>query len=684
MPIITDPSPPATAEGLILGSTSANPLSLGTGGSLQLSALTMNPPAKRPEWASNGDMDGAALVRIPYHNSREGTFQVRAMDGSMDQAIQAIKLLEDKLQEAITLGAGGGPGLPCLWTPSHATTGLTFYMLHAEITDLPISYESGWFAQHPVLTVNFTAKPFLYGDEVTGPTATGTAPLLTLEVPSVPGDVPAEARLVITDNSSQARRWCEWGLEQRNFSHTSPAPLLIDSEDLVVSGFAGALATRTGGYRRAGAAHDTVSATILPQPIALCGTGDLPHVGTFRVKCRVWATSTAEYYRLTWRSGDSQYGSNAWAQPVATGNFNELDLGEITIEAAEAGTQKWSGRIEAYTTTAGGEVGEVDYLLIFPVGEGYGRLEAGYAYQAGVTTRWDRFASTTAGSALNGRTAPLGGAWVTSGSAAGDFLFSDGGFGIGSEELKRAVTDPSIPRFAALGSAVTDTEVGMTVRLHVLGGPLAQVGTVARFVDSNNYIAGYVTTSPTGTFLQLLADSLGSTTYSANQLITLAADTSYSIRLIVYVSGRTIVTLTDAGGATLAALDALIPDAAPGGGLTSGKPGLLDFNAATNARYFDNVYVATPAAEPTIINSGRALEVRSDANLRQSSDGASYGDIPSRGSRPFIPPAGDANRTTRIAVRAAREDPVTMASRNDGDSLTIATFLTPRYLALPR
>jgi hypothetical protein len=44
-------------------------------------------------------------------------------------------------------------------------------------------------------------------------TATASAPVTTLEVPNVTGDVPALGRLIVTDTATQSRRFVEWGLE---------------------------------------------------------------------------------------------------------------------------------------------------------------------------------------------------------------------------------------------------------------------------------------------------------------------------------------------------------------------------------------------------------------------------------------------------------------------------------------
>lgn len=685
MPIITDLSTPTrNPEGFVLDPDGSAPLNLGNGGSLRLAGLTRTPAAKRPEWASNADTDGAALVRIPYHDNAEWTMQVRVATTSMDDAMASIGLLEAKLQEACTLGAGGGDGLAFDWTPSGAGTTLRGYMLYAQITDMPISYDDGWFAAKPIVTVPFTSKPFLYGDEVSAGSATGTDPMVTIEVSDVTGDVPAEARLVITDGSTEARRWVEWGLEQRYYDSVSPSDLFIDSADLVTTGFAGSSTALSGAY-----GGSAISTTLLSQPVAVCGTGDLDHIGTFRVKARVWAASVNEYWRLTWQDGDGPFGSNDYVQPVAGGAFNELDLGLITVQEAEVGDQKWSGRIEAWTSTSGGELGELDYLMIFPRGEGYGRLEGSYTYRSGVVTGHDEFSS--ASGTLNARTAPAGGSWATSGattdfSEATDILDSSNIV----ESRSTSVTEVS-PRIALLGTGTpTDTEVGIDVHFDATNKGTKSAFAIARYVDSSNYAFAQIqrlTWNGQPASFQFGYVLAGTTTVLGMSTFTLPLASYHTIRIVAYASGRLLAWALDANGNTLASGEAIAASVLGSSGtLASGKVGFADQSngSASIPRYYDNFYTATPAAESLIINSGQSLEIRSDSNLRQSADGASYGDIPSRGSRLFIPQAGDADLTTRIAARATREDIITSASRNDGDSLTIAVHYTPRFLVVPR
>lgn len=666
-------------EGFIIDPDGASPLDLGNGGALRLASLTIPPAQKLPTWATNGDADGQALVRNPYHGNRGPcTMQVRVAAASMDDAMAALGALEAKLQEACVQGAAG-PGLPFLWTPSGASTGLTGYMLLAEITDLPVTYADGWFANRPIVTVSFTCKPFLYGAEITGPTASGTAPLLTVDVPDVPGDVTAEARLVITDASSQARRWVEWGLEALHYDPAHPSALFIDSASLVTTGFAGSGSALSGAY-----GGSVVAAPLYSQPTAVCGTGSLPHVGTFRVKARINAASTDEYWRLSWQEADGAPISNAYVQPVAGTAFNEIDLGIATVEPpVEAGTQVWSGRVEAYTTAPGGEVGAVDYLALIPVEEGYGRLEGAYSYQAGAVVIHDAFTGTSSGGTLNGRVAPTGGTWFSSGGTP-DFKFSDGAFGSGSEEIARTVTSSGTDtgRTAELSttSSLTDTDAAIDCRFSSAADPNSSA-LCARLNGS-----GYVLAGVAGGRFQIATVISGTQSLLGDTAFTLPADLRFTIRLVVYASGRIYAAVSNSAGATIAALNGLSDALKTGGALASGGVAILDqqFFAPLSEHYYDNFSVSTPAAEPLIVNQSRSLEVCSDSNRRWSTAGTTYADLPSRGSRLFIPPAGTAGRTSRLAVRAIREDPVTMASRNDGDTTELAVYYKPRYLGVPR
>jgi hypothetical protein len=667
-------------EGLLLDSLDLNT----TSGTYSLEAFDPGVALKRPEWVQGADSDGAALVRDPLVENRTVTAKVRIIAASMDAATLAIGAIVDKLEEA----ERQEDGLPLVWTPASGSKSTTFYVLSGEITGMPVDPTEGWFVSAPIVTVSLTCKPYGYASEVTGPSATGTTPSITLAVPSVGGDVPAEARLVITDGSGKSRRYVEWGLEQRFYNAGSPSSLILDSEDLVTTGFAGVQATRSGAYRRSGATHDTVAASLFSQPVAVCGTGNQPHIGTFRVKARVYASSMGVQLRLSWQDGDGPFSANDYAIPSVAANFAEVDLGLITIQPARSGTQRWTGRLEAFSSTLGDTI-EIDYLTLIPAGEGYGKARASYAYRPGSIFAHDEFAGT-GGTALNGRTAPAGGSWATSGATT-DLAIS------GSSAVQRSTSsDSGRGRLAILGStSSSDMQVGLTIAPSTVAEGLLQ-GVIARYVDANNYLRlslAPMHSGPTNSFAAdsalLILDQIVAGTITNLGSLTTGNGGLWTIGLIAYASGRLLGILFDASGVPLSIIDAAATVAATGGTLASGKSGFFDYNPATGGptptRTYTGFTVATPPPEPIALYANQSLEVHSDDTIRKESTGTYYGRVPSyRGSRLYLPPAGNRARTSRLLIKADRNDLEVAAHTPLGDSITAQIFYTPRSLVVPR
>ena len=120
-----------------------------------------------------------------------------------------------------------------------------------------------------------------------------------------------------------------------------------------------------------------------------------------------------------------------------------------------------------------------------------------------------------------------------------------------------------------------------------------------------------------------------------------------------------------------------------GGGISTGPPISVTYpGALATTRYYDNFSVSVPAAEPIVIHSGQSLEIRYDGQaLREDSTGTYWGPTPSyRGSRFLVPCAGTEDRTTRIAVKARRNDIDTSADDQIADATAVAVAYTPRYL----
>ncbi|GAC1406348.1 MAG: hypothetical protein NVSMB60_26180 [Mycobacterium sp.] len=664
MPVVVAPPSVGTQnEGFVLGGLDLNS-GPAPAGNYTLEEAVFTPPQKRMEWAQGADGDGSLLVRTPLFDNRTITARVRIEpQPTMDGALALVGSIVDKLQEA----EQNPGGLTLVWTPAQGSKSITFYVLSGEVKDMPISVTgdiAGWFVKAPVVTLVLICKPFGYGAEVAGPSASSTTPIVTLAVPNVPGDVPAEGRLVVTDAAAQSRRFVEWGLEQR-YSDATQA-LLIDSADLVTTGFAGTQTTLAGAYRRAGATSDVVQASVYGVT-ALAGTGNLGHVGTFRVRARVNTAGGLDSFRITYQDGDGALRSNPWALPPAQG-FAEVDLGVVTITPAASGTQKWSARIEA-TPNVGGNVMSVDYLVLIPVAEGYGKARAGTNAAKGSTVAADPFnAAGTA--ALGTTTAPSGGAWATSGSAT-DFAYN------GSNLLQRSTINDAAPRFGIIGTAVTDTSAQVYI-----SSSLQHSGVVCRWIDISNYVVAEMSQARIGsqnyTVLQVSQVVAGVKTTIGQNFANLVAGTMV---LSVYAGGSFVATfagVTASGSSTTLA---------SGGALASGKAGIYDFNATGSAvtRTFQSFIASTLPPEPIVAYASRTVEFRPDSTVRPDSTGTYYGSVPVyRGSRFLIPQAGTANRTARILVKADRNDVDTSPSTTPGDNLTVQAFYTPRYSVIPR
>jgi len=674
----------ATTESWVLGGIDIS------AGNFQILELNADPPKSRPDWISASDSEYAALIRQPLHENRTITFKLRvAPQASMDTAFDTFGALIDKLRDA----SETSDGVALVWTPANSARTRTFDVLEGQVTELPITLEDqgrSWFLQRPIFTMELTCKPYWRGTEVTTSTAAASAPIVTLQVSSVPGDVPALGRLIVTDSATQNRRHVEWGLENQYYNSGAPAGLQINSGSLVTSGFGGASTAGAGSVN----ANMIRLAAVYAEPQAVAGVGNQPHVGTFVVRARVRASTTGVRVRLAWRSADDPLFRNAWATPpvvgTATTDWTDIDLGQITVPPVVSGTQRWTGQIEAYNTVeATAATLDIDYVLLIPAKEGYGKARGAYAYSPGVLTARDQFTGTTAGGNLGTRVAPLGGTWTTSG-ATGDFAFVDGpvawGPVAGDEAVFRTVgSDTGFGRQAILGTQTpTDVEVGIDASaIYKDASYLRDMGPIARWVDANNFLWAYMklpsNTAPA--YLFCIDVVVAGTARRLKTLEFVPVQGGWRIRMVAWASGRVRAELIYLG-AVVASMDVTDPVLATGGTLASGKVGFADRNtgATTGPRYYDNFYASTPSAEPIALYSTRTLEVRHNETLRPDSTNTYYGRPPSyRGTR-FLVPTG----TSRVVVKARRNDSEVAADTNATDSTTVQVAYTPRGLVVPR
>lgn len=664
-----------------------------------LQGYEVPPPNKRTEWAQGADVDGAVLVRDPLCDNREVTLRLRVrQQASMDAALAQIAVLSKKLEEA----EQQRDGLAMVWQPANSTKTMTMYVLSGTIDSLPITKDSGddlgWLLPQPapVFTVKMTCKPFGYGSPVTFSSASSATPFVTTTLTGVGGDVPAEVRLLITEAASQDRRYLEAGLQWR---YTDLATsFLVDSDDMVTSGFNGTQTTRSGAYDPNASGNNVIRQTTTSTTVAICGTGNLSHVGTFRVKARIFVSAISAIdssdqssklkLRLTWQDGDGPFRANSFVNATIQGVFMEVDLGLINITEKVLGTQRWQGRLEAYTTNnPGTDTIDIDYLLLIPAGEFYGRARGEFtaADTPNTYTARDEF-DQTAG-AIAGKTAPVGGNWSSAGDTT-DLAVVAGS----THQLNRTVNlTESVGRFATIGSSVTTQAVQADI---ILAGDLSndqRGGVCLRFsgtTPTHNALIAYCDQIPAVIAVAKIVG--GSTTVLATYSVPsgfLGASLRWALRLAADTTGRWWLFGSNKGAfkLLLKGQDAVL---ATGGSLQTGTVGIFDRNVTLNgtfspSRSYDNFQAWLPAPQ-AVIYSGRVGELRSDGAKRQDSTGVYYGDMPAyRGGRMLVPPAGDENRATRIFCKAHRGDIEAEPADQVTDNLTIQAVVTPRYMVVP-
>jgi hypothetical protein len=499
-----------------------------------------------------------------------------------------------------------------------------------------------------------------------------------LSLPTVTGDVDAEARLVVTPDADVD--WVAWGLEYLN---QTGADLLLNTPDLTITGFAGTSTTRAGSN-----STNIFRGTLTTSPVAVCGTGSQPHVGVYRIYARLWASGLGVRARMTYREGDGPTKSLEWETPPAANGWVELDLGVITVPAKLLGTQRWKGQIEAYSSTAGDTL-DVDYLILMPAGEGFGRARREITFETSTTfSARDEF-DQSAG-ALTGKTAPVGGVWAGAGDTD-DFQVN-----ATSHTITRAVdgdADANTGRYGVsgvAGFAAQAAQVDFTLpSMAVVNPDNAHFGVLARYTDVNNWLMATLVIDPSTALLKVRKRVASTVSTIASLPVSVNFGSSFTFRLQVDAAGRYFLWWglrgTTLGSPVIGGQDTVL---ATGGALASGKPGLYDAHVGVlgvaSTRSYDNFLAFVPAGN-AVAFANQSIEFRSDDTVREDSTGTYWGRPPEyRGAPFFVPPAGDKNRTSRVVVMARKNDVQTMPNPTVGVNVTVGAFYTPRRLYLPR
>jgi hypothetical protein len=527
-------------------------------------------------------------------------------------------------------------------------------------------------------------------------------PLTEFEIPDVKGHVPAEGRLVVMQGGGSSQAHFEWGLEARDYNRTVVPPLILDSAAMVPS--AGSQVTGTNKYDPDATGTNAIQSDALSPTTAVtvAFTNARFHTGTYKVKARVSSGAAGVRARLAYQVGVSRYIENPYVPPLVGGINQEIDLGTVIIPEAVLGTHVWSGRIDAYSPEVPGATLVIDYLMFIPQ-ERYGVARAPLVPVTPTTfSVLDSFQQTSG--ALNGKALEIPTQnWATSG-ATGDFTVVDA-----SNHVERtAVSDANLNtgRYALGG---TTNYGAIQVQAEVTGAAVgvddqSRLGVLARYVDANNWIIAVIQNYTAGVGLsdrarlKVFKRVAGTVTQLGSKDL---KDGSY------FITERMVVLSVDALGVWQAyaynvgsrqsstpLLSGFDTDLAAGGPLASGRVGLYDayISASVRTRVFAN-FAAFASAQDVVMHPSRNLEVRADRTERESSGGGVWGRVPEyRGDRFLVPAAGDEGYVSRIAAKARRLN-VDEGLADSGvpssspflvsDPITVAVYLTPRYLHPP-
>jgi hypothetical protein len=695
--IVVGTSTVTAPEGFVLDS-----LDLNDQAAFTLRSLNLPPPRKRFQWADNPDADGSALVGEQHFDNREITGRIEigpAID--MAAALALLSSITDKVQEA----RRNDGGLPLVWTPAGSSLDpITFYVLEAEIDELPIEMsgeDAGWFANSPIVGFHFYCRPFGYGEEVTGPTATSTAPIFSLDIPNVPGDVPAEGRLQLSDNATTGRKFAEVGTSWRYYN--ASADFYLEGADLSITGTQAASVTDAKAYNSNAYELDSL---IAGWQDVCAAASDQPHRGPWRLKVRARNTATDAdvQLRILWRVG-----SEPWSElpPVSVpsftpGDYAEMDMGLIN----PVGIAALHMKVQAYSdlATSNTEGIRVDYIHTVPAERYFTCRGAAVTSGGAAVVGYDDFDHGSDGDTLNGTTAAGGGTWSGAGDADSWLLAPSAQDAYVSRQPSASDASINTGRYSVLGSSRGNQTVTVPVECLNDGNGTndeTRCGALLRYADTDNWLMAVArvkkTSSGRSKYLSVIKRVAGTVTTiaeisaSKTKLDTTSSRITGIIECGVDTSGNVTVRTGGSDASEATSLDLQVTDTAlaTAGALGTGKPGIYGATTAGSRKGLQIVYdflasstIATTEDIWVVPIAGKGEFTHEDAHAIDAFTTPSA--IQPRGARVFIDPEGEIGRTTRLVVKARPTDIVTQADTKASPSTTASIFYTPRYAVAPR
>jgi hypothetical protein len=646
-------------------------------------------PARKVNWASSVDTEGALPASLQYEN-RQITIECRVYGSSASDLQTQLGYLEQKVGK-INEEEGVG-GTHEYVSPSGVTC--IFDLLEGS-ADYELD-NTALANRRTVVTITFTAKPFWrsgLANEVAGIDHVETTKPAVIGLDIVNGgDVPAIARLVVDDDQGVDQWSLLWGLQSRNYSGSADAELFYEAETRTLQG--GSELKALSGASGSGS-NAVLNGLLFPtfQPILstqkVGGGNHFSHVGTYRVYARLFRPTTNNgevTVAFQWAQGDFQQSTlneeKHWEQNEFEGNFTLTDLGLVNIDKAAGGTQRWEGHVLAKSTQPGDDI-YIDCLLLFPVDEGFGTLQTEpLASSLTTVSAHDEFDQTPGNLDLP-KVLPVGGSWSEAGKVAAEgftvnstfkwaqrTVVSDGGFPGGTFAIAGATTSP----FASVSALL-----GATTLVYLE----SQQGLFLRYTNASNWLKAVIEGQPpfnkiVVSVYKMVAGSQVAMEGLGDVLGGISSFSQLKLTLSAFPSGRYRV---ECNGHVLEGYD---PDLATGGALATGKAGMYDMWASAKActRSFDNFQLLTGTPDAAVY-AGRSAEVRSTSMQRYDSTGAVLsrrGDY--KGAYIQMPPARREARPVRTIVKLSRGE---VDSLPDGaiDDASFRIFWQPRGLVLP-
>lgn len=652
---------------------------------LWVESIKVTPGKKKVDFLSTPYTDGA----VPFGTSATDVMVMEINlrvdeKATLEEGLEELRKVSQLLDEIENQLPGG---MALEETPDNASTASTAYVLLGEITELPREQSGeqlGWYHKAPFARLTLTCEPFYEGPEEEAGSVEGETPLLELTINEVKGDVDAIALAIVTAKGGQNLRHVEIGRESRFYNSAKPNATLLKAEAMEVAGFAGAKTAAAWGNYSA----NVVKATLVNQPVVVCATGVLGHIGQWREKLRFLASTTDVYVRLASRIGDGPWGRGDWVRAPVAGAPVEQFLDTINVPEAPAGTtQRWEGRIEAMALTSGATI-EVDVLESIPA-EAWQQVRAPALLSTAKAFKIrDDFLG--AGVNMTGTKEEMGNTYVklaAAGESATDFLVD-----AGSDRTTRAIAGPeAFGRAVGIATALGKTAVSVDMAQGVISSADSRMGFLCRTVNSTNYLKVQVqATANSGSYpgpstlitVQLVTAGVVQKEWSATigaSLLRAEPIVDY-LRVIALVVGEEFLIFA---GPSNGAQPLVLQGFHASLGTTLANGGVYIWDRQTTATSTARLWTHIRAWEPEIgavAYSGRDLRIDYQTAERYDSEGKYLSPVYEYRGRDFtLPASGDRKRKVRLVSKARVNDVDNEFDTLAGIKHKLAVFYRPRY-----